>query len=137
MFNKQQIDKLLELKKKFGSGFIAVFYISILLSMCTFFIEYKYFLIVLFAPTIIVMLINPPFSEKRGVSFHCRPLFAFIGTGNIFVASSINSPDIKIRTVISTRFFRIGERLVFFGPRRKGEFTFNAFAAKISKIQQA
>lgn len=67
MFNKQQIDKLPELKKKFGSGFIAVFYISILLSVCTFFIEYKYFLIVLFAPTIIVILINPPFSEKKGV----------------------------------------------------------------------
>ena len=72
MFNRQQIDHLLEekkgeLKKKFGSGFIAVFYISILLSICTFFIEYKYFLIVLFAPTIIVMLINPPFSEKKGV----------------------------------------------------------------------
>ncbi|MCY8558139.1 methyltransferase [Bacillus haynesii] len=72
MFHKKQIDKLLEenkgeLNKKFGSGFIAVFYISILLSICTFFIEYKYFLIVLFAPTIIVMLINPPFSEKKGV----------------------------------------------------------------------
>ncbi|OMI28806.1 methyltransferase [Bacillus haynesii] len=72
MFHKKQIDKLLgenkeELNKKFGSGFIAVFYISILLSICTFFIEYKYFLIVLFAPTIIVMLINPPFSGKKGV----------------------------------------------------------------------
>ncbi|MCI4128296.1 methyltransferase [Bacillus haynesii] len=72
MFHKKQIDKLLEenkgeLNKKFGSGFIAVFYISILLSICTFFIEYKYFLIVLFAPSIIVMLINPPFSEKKGV----------------------------------------------------------------------
>ncbi|MCY9336975.1 methyltransferase [Bacillus haynesii] len=72
MFHKKQIDKLLEenkgeLNKKFGSGFIAVFYISILLSICTFFIEYKYFLIVLFAPTIIVMLTNPPFSEKKGV----------------------------------------------------------------------
>ncbi|MCY7850398.1 methyltransferase [Bacillus haynesii] len=72
MFHKKRIDKLLEenkgeLNKKFGSGFIAVFYISILLSICTFFIEYKYFLIVLFAPTIIVMLINPPFSEKKGV----------------------------------------------------------------------
>ncbi|MCY9400799.1 methyltransferase [Bacillus haynesii] len=72
MFHKKQIDKLLEenkgeLNKKFGSGFIAVFYNSILLSICTFFIEYKYFLIVLFAPTIIVMLINPPFSEKKGV----------------------------------------------------------------------
>ncbi|MCY7780916.1 methyltransferase [Bacillus haynesii] len=72
MFNKKQIDKLLEENKgepneKFGTGFIAVFYISILLSICTFFIEYKYFLIVLFAPTIIVMLINPPFSEKKGV----------------------------------------------------------------------
>ncbi|MFB6500076.1 methyltransferase [Bacillus haynesii] len=72
MFHKKQIDKLLEenkgeLNKKFGSGYIAVFYISILLSICTFFIEYKYFLIVLFAPTIIVMLINSPFSEKKGV----------------------------------------------------------------------
>ena len=72
MFNRQQIDHLLEekkgeLKKKFGSGFIAVFYISILLSICTFFIEYKYFLIVLFAPTIIVMLINPPFFVIIGV----------------------------------------------------------------------
>lgn len=74
MFNTQQRDKLLELKKKFGSGFIAVFYISILLSVCTFFIEYKYFLIVLFAPTIIVMLINPPFSEKR-VCFVSLPAF--------------------------------------------------------------
>lgn len=114
MFNTQQRDKLLELKKKFGSGFIAVFYISILLSVCTFFIEYKYFLIVLFAPTIIVMLINPPFPKKGCVSFHCRPLFAFIGTGNILVALGMKNPDCHQREVFSNRrevgYFRPAEK---------------------------
>lgn len=77
------------------------------------------------APIIIVILINPPFFEKkRGVSFHCRPLFAFIGTGNILLASTINSPDIKIRTVslldkntksgFSASFFRIGGEVGYF-----------------------
>ncbi|MED1739894.1 methyltransferase [Bacillus swezeyi] len=68
--NKKQIDKPLEKNKeepneRFGTAFIAVFFISIFLSICTFFIEYKYFLLVLFAPSMSVMFINPPFSEKK------------------------------------------------------------------------
>lgn len=70
-YNKKQIDKLPEKNKeeaneRFGTAFISFFFICILFSICTFFIEYKYFLLVLFAPSIIVMFINPPFSKKRG-----------------------------------------------------------------------
>lgn len=75
MFNTQQRDKLLELKKSL-EVVLSQFSISLFFFPCVrFFIEYKYFLIVLFAPTIIVMLINPPFSEKKRVCFVSLPAF--------------------------------------------------------------
>lgn len=126
MFNRQQIDHLLEekkgeLKKKFGSGFTSFLYFYSSFHM------YVFYRIQIFSHCIIrthyYCHVNQPsfFRKKRGVSFHCRPLFAFIGTGNILLASSINSPDIKNKSG--------------FSPRRKGEFTFN-IAAKISKIRR-
>ncbi len=74
MFNKKQIDKLLddhteeeqkETKSKVNTSFIIVFYFSILLSICTFFFDYRYFLITLFGPTILV--ISPPLQLKKGI----------------------------------------------------------------------
>ncbi|EWH21197.1 hypothetical protein [Bacillus haynesii] len=75
-FNKKQIDKLLddhteeeqkETKSKVNTSFIIVFYFSILLSICTFFFDYRYFLIALFGPTILVTFISPPFQTKKGI----------------------------------------------------------------------
>ncbi|MGE6630591.1 methyltransferase [Bacillus sp. NPDC077027] len=74
-FNKKQIDKLLDhneeenenLKNKIDTSFMIVFYFSILLSICTFFFDYKYFLITLFGPTVLVTLINPPFQQQKGL----------------------------------------------------------------------
>ncbi|WP_309436706.1 methyltransferase, partial [Bacillus paralicheniformis] len=74
-FNKKQIDKLLddhteeeqkETKSKVNTSFIIVFYFSILLSICTVFFDYRYFLIALFGPTILVTFISPPFQTKKG-----------------------------------------------------------------------
>ncbi|MED1740784.1 methyltransferase [Bacillus swezeyi] len=75
-FNKKQIDKLLddhteeeqkETKSKVNTSFIIVFYFSILLSICTFFFDYRYFLIALFGPTILVTFISPPLQIKKGI----------------------------------------------------------------------
>lgn len=74
-FNKKQIDGLLDdyteeqkdTKSKVITSFIIVFYFSILLSICTFFFDYKYFLITLFGPTILVTFISPPFQIKKGI----------------------------------------------------------------------
>ncbi|MDA1477682.1 methyltransferase [Bacillus changyiensis] len=76
LYHQKQIDQLLEnieeeperkSNEKIGISFIPVFYISLLLSVCMLFIEYKYFLLVLYAPTVILTLINPPLCEKKGV----------------------------------------------------------------------
>ncbi|MDA7027297.1 methyltransferase [Bacillus sp. CLL-7-23] len=73
-YHQKQIDQLLEnieeepegkSNEKIGISFIPVFYISFLLSLFMLFIEYKYFLLVLYAPTVIFTLINPPLFEKK------------------------------------------------------------------------
>lgn len=73
--NKKKIDQLLdekidneqkETKNKVNTSFIIVFYFSILLSICTFFFDFRYFLITLFGPTILVTFVSPPLQNKKG-----------------------------------------------------------------------
>ncbi|OLP67037.1 hypothetical protein BACPU_03960 [Bacillus pumilus] len=74
--NKKKIDQLLdekidneqkETKNKVNTSFIIVFYFSILLSICTFFFDFRYFLITLFGPTILVTFVSPPLQNKKGI----------------------------------------------------------------------
>lgn len=85
--NKKKIDKLLDdhleenkgdSKNTINSSFIIVFYFSILLSICTFFFDYRFFLITLFGPTILVTFISPPLQFNKGFYRGCSALYLLL-----------------------------------------------------------
>lgn len=72
IFKRLNVDKLLDEQNQKNvptkkSYFIPVFLISIIASICIAFIQIKLTILTLFAPAILVMLYDPPFTRKRNL----------------------------------------------------------------------
>lgn len=72
LFKKLKVDQLLDETEEESTGnnstaYIAIFFISIVAAVCMVFIRVEYFLLTLFAPAILIMVIRPPFQTKKGL----------------------------------------------------------------------
>ncbi|MDA2164202.1 methyltransferase [Bacillus cereus group sp. Bc252] len=87
IFKKLNIEKILDDQNEKDtptkkSYFIPVFLVSIIVSICMAFIQIKLTIITLFAPAILVMLYDPPFSRKKGAFRLLLLVYLFVLIGS-------------------------------------------------------